>query len=150
MLGEILYSSFLAEKGRTDYFRLGKARKSFLDHVKLWNIIAPCLTRDSTLLLYSLRQLNEYSADEITAEELKCFSDNPTASKVLFFLVNQIDIELCGGRNNSRLNMLIRACHNIPRCMITGSMYCNEEMCIKYSLSDMDEDIKSAVSAFLQ
>ncbi len=150
MLGEIIYNSFLSEKGRTDYFRLGKARKSFLSNVKLWNIIAPCLIhQDNAQTACSLSLLSDYEGRTIDVAELKCFSDNPTASEILYFLINQINIELCGGRNNQRLNILIRACHNLPRCMINGNMYCSEELCIQYSLANMDDDIRNSITKLI-
>ncbi len=157
MIGNILYESFLLEKGNTKYSSLGRCRKSFLKHVLLWNIIYPCLIdQNSTQIIHSIQMLNNYINNDlekhftaIGIDEIKCFSENRLASLTLYFLINQINIELSGDRNNKKLHMLIRSCHNLPRCMIDGNMHISESLCIEYSLSNMDIDVRKTVSLLI-
>lgn len=157
MLGEILYESFLLEKSNMAYYTLGRCSKPFLKHVQLWNIIHPCLLdQNNAQAMYSLQMLNNYlnngsgnHFDAIGNDELKCFSENRLASRILYFLINQINIEFSGERNNQKLHMLIRSCHNLPRCMINGEMNIPESFCIEYSLSNMDNGLREAVSLLI-
>lgn len=140
MIGDILYERFVDEKGRRDYLIFGRCRKSFLEHVRLWNAISPCLICYNTALTEaSVKTL------DLNVDEMKCLHESHAASEILYILINQINIELCGNRDNNRLNMLIRACHNLPRCMIKGGMYAPEYQCIKYAMHDMDDDILTII-----
>lgn len=159
MIGYILYESFLLEKSNPTYFIFGRCRKSFLKHVKLWNIILPCLIdQNSAQTVHSLQMLNDYVNNDLErhlgitlgTDELKCFSDNRLAACTLYFLINQINIELSGGRDNKKLYMLIRSCHNLPRCMIDDDqMHTTESLCLEYSLSNMDLDVRKTISLLI-
>lgn len=72
------------------------------------------------------------------------------AMLMLKIVFNEINLCLCENKPNAKqLNMLFRAAHNLPRCMISGAMAASEDDCIEYSLSNMDDCMKNSVVKLL-
>ncbi len=158
MVGKILYESFVFEKNSMSSRISSKQWQKFFQHLKLWNIIMPCLIiNDSELLCSAVEALNNLIHkneiyEEVNQADFDCLYKNRKASLILFFLISQINIEINAFKSNSnhdRLLMLIRSCHNLPRCMIDDEMYVSESWCILYSLDNMSDDIRRIAESLL-
>lgn len=158
IIGQLLYDSFVFEKCNVSVSLKRKQMKTLFMHVRFWNIVLPCLNNyNSAIIQHSMNLVNQYIVDDdtlvdvvVSEDDFECLYNNRKVSAILFFLICQINFEIsCTKINRERLTMLIRACHNLPRCMINGEMYVCEAQCIAYSLDNMSDDIRQVVESLI-
>lgn len=151
----ILYESLISQKCDLPIRLYGKHKKFLFENVKLWNILLPCLISDEKIIIeYTIFLLNEYfgtnETTEFVVEDFDSLYQNKKASLMLYMLISQINIEINNSKiDTNKVDMLIRACHNLPRCMINGNMYATETQCIDYSIMNMNDDIKQVIKLFV-
>ncbi len=154
-IGQIIYDSFVFEKNNF-YKGRYKNKKMFDMHINLWNCIMPCLlcndeAQKSVSIEKIIQLLKKYTEADIKEKDFDCLYMNHSASCMLFVIILYINIELNTYKiDNKKINMLIRAGHNLPRCMINGGMYAEEDDCLKYSLDNLEESYKKSVFLLYQ